>query len=63
MERGETNHLVALIVMAENHQPVAERRLRGTDAQRHLVVRQAEVGLRQRLPLADRRLLDFVQDR
>src|SRR5688500_3488713 len=59
---GEADHFVALIVMAEDHQPVAERGLRRLDAERHLLVRQPEIGLRKRLSLADRRLLDFVQD-
>ena len=60
---GELDHFVALVVMAEDDEAVAERRARRRDAQRHLLVRQTEIRLRQRLALADRRLLDFVQDR
>ena len=60
---GELDHFVALVVVAEDDEPIAERRARRCDAQRHLLVGQTEIRLRERLPLADRRLLDFVQDR
>ena len=60
-EIGELDHLVALIVMAENHEPLAERVLGRRNARVHLVVRETQVGLRQRLALADTRLLDLVQ--
>ena len=58
---GELDHLVALIVMAEDHEPLAERRLRGGDPRVHLVVRQAQVALGERLALADALLLDLVR--
>ena len=54
---GELDHLVALVVMAEDDEPVAERRFRRGDARVHLLVRQAEIALGQRLPLGDARLL------
>ena len=50
---GELDHLVALVVMAEDDDALAERRLRGGDARVHLVVRQAQISLRERLALAD----------
>ncbi len=49
---GELDHFVALIVMAEDDDAAAERRLRRGDARVHLLVGQAEVLLRQRLALA-----------
>ena len=60
---GELDHLVALVVMAEDHQPIAERRARGRDASVHLGVRQAEILLGQRLALGDVFLLEFGQQR
>ena len=60
---GELDHFVALVVMAEDDEAIAERRARRRNAQRHLVVGQPEIRLGQRLPLVDRRLLDFVQHR
>ena len=59
---GELDHLVALIVMAEDDQPAAERRLGGGDADVHLLVGQAEIPLRQRLALGDVLLLVGRQD-
>ena len=56
---GELDHLVALIVMPEDDEAAAERRLRGGDARVHLLVRQADVALRQRLTLGD--VLFFVR--
>ena len=60
---GELDDLVTLVVMAEDHESLAERGARRRDAQRHLVVGQAEIGLGERLPLVNRRLLDFIEDR
>ena len=54
---GELDHLVALIVMAEDDEPAAERRLGRGDAAVHLLVGQAEIPLRQRLALGDVLLL------
>ena len=59
---GELDHLVALVVMPEDHDAVAERRLRRRDPRVHLVVRQAQVSLRERLALADARLLDVGEE-
>ena len=50
---GELDHLVALIVMAEDDEPPAERRFRRRDAAVHLLVGEAEVALGQRLALGD----------
>ncbi len=50
---GELHHLVALIVMAENDETTTERRFRRGDAAIHLLVREAEIVLGQRLPLSD----------
>ena len=60
---GELDHFVALIVMAEDDEPAAERRLRGGDAAVHLLVGQAEVALGQRLALGDVLLLVLGQQR
>ena len=60
---GEADDLVALVVVPENHEAIAERGAGSGDARLHLVVRQPEVAFRQRLPLAQARLLDLVQDR
>ena len=57
---GELDDLVALIVMAEDDEPLAERRLGRGNPRVHLVVRQTEVALRERLALADALLLDLV---
>ena len=58
---GEPDHLVALVVVAEDDEAVAERGARGGDAQLHLLVRQTEIGVGQRLPLVQALLLDLVQ--
>ena len=50
---GELDHLVALVVMAEDDEPAAERRPGRGDARVHLLVGQTEVALGQRLALAD----------
>ena len=50
---GELDDLVALVVVPEDHEPLAERLLGGRDARVHLVVGEAEVALRERLALAD----------
>ena len=60
-EVGELDHFVALIVVAEDHEPIAERPLGGGDPRVHLVVGQAQVRLRERLALADALLLDLIQ--
>ena len=46
-------HLVALVVVAEDDEPAAERRLRGGDARVHLLVGQPQVVLGQRLAFGD----------
>ena len=58
-EVGELDDLVALIVVAEDDERVAERRLRRRDPRVHLVVGQAQVVLGERLALADALLLDL----
>ena len=58
----ELDDFVALVVMAQDHEAFAEGGARRRNAQRHLVVRQTEVRLWERLPLTNRCLLDFVQD-
>ena len=60
---GELDHLVALIVMAEDDEPCAERSLRGGDAAIELFVGQTEIPLGERLALRDMRLLELRQDR
>ena len=60
---GELDHFVALVVMPEDDEPAAERRLGGGDARVHLLVGQAEVALGQRLALGDVVLLVFGQER
>ena len=61
-EVGELDDLVALIVMAEDHQALAERLLGRRNPRVHLVVGEAQVVLRERLPLADALLLDLVEE-
>ncbi len=60
---GELDDLVALIVMTEDDEPAAERRLRGGDAAIELFVGQAEIALGERLALRDMRFLELRQDR
>ena len=60
---GELDDLVALVVMAEDHEPPAERPARGGDAAIHLLDGEAEVAVRQRLPLADVLVLVLRQER
>ena len=60
---GELDHFVALVVMAEDDQPAAERRLRGGDAAIELLVGQTKIPLGERLALRDMRLLELRQDR
>ena len=62
-EVGELDHLVALVVVAEDEQPRAERRLRRRDPAVHLLVVEAAIARGQRLTLVERGLLDFVQHR
>ena len=61
-EVGELDDLVALIVMTEDDQAIAERLLGRRDAGVHLVVREAQEVLRERLALADALLLDLVEE-
>src|SRR3954454_18594370 len=60
-EVRELDDLIALIVMPEDHHAVAQRLLRRDDPLVHFVVGQAQVFLRQGLPLADALLLDLVE--
>ena len=50
---GEFDHFVALIVMAENNHSATELRLGRGDAALHLLVREAEVLVGQRLAFRD----------
>jgi len=59
---GEFDHFVALVVMPQNHDALAERRFGGLDAGVHLVVREAQVAIGERLPLTDALLLDLSQE-
>ena len=59
---GELDHFVALVVVAENDNALAEGGLGGSDPGIELVVRQTEKPLRQRLPLADALLLEVRED-
>ena len=59
---GVLVHVGALIVMPENHQALAERVLGRRNARVHLVVGEAQVRLRERLPLADALLLDAGEE-
>ena len=59
---GELDHLVALVVVAEDDEALAERRPRRRDPAVHLLDGQAEVALRERLPLADVLVLELRQD-
>ncbi len=61
-EVGELDDLVALIVMAEDDQPIAERLLGRRNPGVHLVVREAQVVLGERLALADALLFDLVEE-
>ena len=49
----EPDHFIPLIVMAENDEALAKGRARRGNAQRHLIIRQPEVRLWQRLALVD----------
>src|SRR5205823_2435732 len=60
---GELDHLVSLIVMAEDHEPAAELPLRRRDAAVHLLVRKAKVPLGERLALGEVLLFVGRQDR
>ena len=60
---GEPDHFVPLVVVPENHQPIAKRGARGGNAHVHLLVGQPEVGLRQRLPFVQTLLLNLVEHR
>ena len=61
-EVGELDDLVALVVMPEDHEAIAERPLGSGDPGVHFVVGQAEITIRERLALADALLLDLVQE-
>ena len=54
---GKLDHFVPLIVMAEDDQAAAQRRLRRHNAPVELFVGQAKIALGQRLPFRDTRLL------
>jgi hypothetical protein len=54
---GELDHLVALIVVAQDHAALAQRGLRLRDPGVELVVREAEIALGKRLTLSDALLL------
>jgi hypothetical protein len=60
---GEGDHFVALIVMSEDHQPAAQRGPGSGDTTVHLLVRQPEISLRERLALGDVFLLVFSEQR
>ena len=60
---GEPDHLVALIVVAEDDEAIAERARAPRRCALHLLVRQAEITLGQRLPLVQALLLDLVENR
>ena len=60
---GEADHLVALVVVAQHQEPLAEGGLGRPDAPVHLLVGQAQVLLWQRLPLTDLLFLDLRQQR
>ena len=57
----ELDHLVALVVMAEDDQPVAERFARRGDAQIEILLGEAQIALRQRLSLGQAALLVGAQ--
>ena len=59
---GELDHFVALIVMPENDEATAERRLRRGNPRVHFLVGQTDIPLRQRLPLGDVLFFVFGQD-
>ena len=61
-EVGELDDLVALVVMAQDDDARAERRFGGSDPRVHLVVREAQVFLRERLAFPDAFLLDLVEE-
>ena len=61
-EVGELDDLVALIVMTEDDQAIAERLLGRRDTGVHLVVRESQEVFRERLALADALLLDLVEE-
>ena len=60
---GELDHLVALVVVAQDDQPGTERCFRGRNATIELVIGQTEITLGKRLALRDVRLLELRQDR
>jgi hypothetical protein len=59
----KTDDFVALVVMAEDHEPLAERGPGSCDAQLHFVVGQTQVRLWERLPLVETLLFDLVEYR
>jgi hypothetical protein len=61
-EVGELDHFVALIVMAEDDETIAERPLRGGDPRVHLVVGETQECLGNRLALADALFLDLREE-
>jgi hypothetical protein len=61
-EIGELDHFVALIVVSQDDEAAAERLFRGGDPRVHLVVRETQVLLGNRLPLADALFLDLGEE-
>ena len=60
---GELDHLVALVVMAENHESIAEGGASGGNASIHHGVGQAEILLGQGLALGDVLLFELSHQR
>ena len=60
---GELDDLIALIVMSENDEPAAKLRFRSRNTRVHLLVRQPDIRLRQRLALGDVLFLVLGQQR
>src|SRR5262245_8414792 len=60
---GELDHLVALIVVTQDHELAAERRARFGNAPHHLLVRESQILFRQRLALGEMFLLVLSQQR
>src|SRR5262245_798119 len=60
---GEPDDLVSLVVMSEDNEAAAERLTRGGNATLHLLVRQTQILLGQRLTLGDVLLLVVREQR
>ena len=59
----EADHLVALVVVAEDDEALAQRTPRRRDARRHFLVRQPQVTFGKGLPFPDACLLHLVENR